>query len=482
MHFDEALFKSALPGVELINSGCVEEVSFSVDSRSVAPDEVFVALKGTKVDGHDFLSQALVSGAAGVMIKQSEKHKLSLLDKSLLKSKLVVVVEDTFDALILLAEKCRDRFSCPVVAVTGSVGKTSTKQMIGNICMLDKQNVFVSKGNQNTLLGVALNILRMSSSVEAAVFEVGINRRGEMAQIAKLLRPTVGVITNIGHSHMEGLGTLSDISTEKRDIFKAFKESSIGIINGDSQYLYNIGYAHPVVKFGKKTVNQIQARKIKVGADGIQFVLKIYNKKVIVKLDTFHEGAIYNALASTAVAHVLNVPEELIIKGISKPLKITGRFDKKDIANGKGLLIDDCYNANPESVKSALMAFDRINTTSEKVIILSDMNELGEESPFWHRQIGRFFHKLHSAEHLILMGKMVKWVGKTVPLGVKVSYASDYKGVLSLLEPLMKSKKLCILIKGSTFGYTSGLVKLVEVLTNSKPALQSKNVEKQAQV
>ena len=134
---------------------------------------------------------------------------------------------------------------------------------------------------------------------------------------------------------------------------------------------------------------------------------------------------------------------------------------------------------------SDLIAFDRIDTGLEKVVILSDMNELGEDSPFWHRQIGRFFHKMHSVGSLILMGNMVKWVGQTVPIGLKVDYASNCEEVLNILDSLMKSKKLCILVKGSTFGYTSGLAELVRDLTEKSDAdLKpiSNNSEKQLQV
>ena len=481
MHLDGMLLKSVLPNVELINFNDSEDISFSVDSRSVLSNEVFIALKGAKVDGHDYLSEALKNGAGGLMLKHSEKERLSGIDPELLKSKLLIIVEDTFDALIHLAASWRKKFSCPIVAITGSVGKTSTKQIVGNICLRANQKVFISKGNQNTLLGVSLNILRMRN-VEAAVFEVGINKRGEMAQIAKLLNPTIGVITNVGHSHMEGLGTLVDISSEKRDIFKSFQESSIGIINGDSVYLSGIGYSHPVLKFGSKTINQIQARKIKIGINGIDFILKIYTEKFNVHLDTFHEGLVYNSLAAASVAHVLKISAKTIVEGISEQLKITGRFEKKNISGGRGILIDDCYNANPESVKSALVAFNRISTSFKKVIILSDMNELGEDSPFWHRQIGRFLRKIDSSSYVILMGKMVQWVAKTVPFGIKVDCVSDYQETLDLLEPLMETQKLCILVKGSTFAYTSGLVKLVKALTEGAAAMPTKNIEKRIQV
>lgn len=483
MHFDKELLKSALADVEILGTCNLDEVNFSIDSRSILKDELFVALSGSKFDGHDFLSEALKNGALGLMIKKSEKDRLSDIDTALLKSKLILIVENPLDALISLAAFWREKFSCPVVAITGSVGKTTTKQVVKNICEEGNKNIFVSHGNQNTLLGVSINILKMKQDLDAAVFEVGISKRGEMANIANLLKPSIGVITGIGHSHMEGLGTLYDISSEKRNVFKAFKESNIGIINGDSQYLTNVGYSHPVIKFGTKTTNQIQARKIKINEDGIDLVLKIYNKKFNVHLNTLHEGLVYNCMAAAAVAYVLNIPNEVIISGISKQLKIKGRFESKEILNGGGIVIDDCYNASPESVKSALVAFDKLITQYKKVIVLSDMNELGKDSAFWHRQIGRFLRKVDTVSHVILVGKMVHTMANSVPLGIKLDCYQDYNDALELINQLMKDQKLCILVKGSTHGYKTGLVNIVKSLTEGVGlTVQTKNAESAARV
>ena len=468
MRFDKALLKSVLSDVEALGEIPDVDLGFSVDSRTVSENEVFIALEGQKADGHDFLNQALNSGASGFLIKISEKERLSFLNSEELNKKFVILVSDTFDAVLSLAKFWREKFEYPVVGITGSVGKTSTKEILANICRASGKNVLVSKGNQNTLLGVALNILKMNEEHSAAIFEVGINKRGEMAQIIDLLRPTLGVITSVGHSHMEGLGSLADVTFEKRNIFRLFKEDHIGIINGDADHLSKIGYAHPVVRFGCKTTNQIQARKIKVSSFGIDFFLKIYKKKFPVHLETIHAGYIYNTLAASAAACVLGIPEEKIIEGISKPLKIVGRFEKKELASGQGFLIDDCYNANPESVKEALLAFERIQTDYEKVVVLSDMNELGVDSAFWHRQIGRFLRKINSLHKVILVGNKIKWVKKTLPPGVKALCYNHWEEAKNDIDQLMNTQKLCILVKGSTFGYTSGLSDLVRSLTDSK--------------
>src|SRR5690606_28378310 len=155
-----------------------------------------------------------------------------------------IAVPDTLQGLIRLAMAWRDQFSYPVIGITGSVGKTSTKEMIVNICKKANINYVASHGNQNTKIGLALNILRMREKHNVALFEVGISKRGEMVQLARMMKPTSAVITSIGHSHMEGLGSLSDIALEKRSIFHCFTEESIGIINGDIPMLSDIGYTH----------------------------------------------------------------------------------------------------------------------------------------------------------------------------------------------------------------------------------------------
>ncbi len=254
---------------------------------------------------------------------------------------MILAVPNPLQALIQLATVWRAQFTYPVVGITGSVGKTSTKEMIANILTLNDMPIIASHGNQNTNIGLSLNMLRMRSAHKAAIFELGISKRGEMAQLAAIVKPTTAIITNIGHQHMDGLGSLQDIALEKRDIFKYFAEENIGIINGDQSILSHVSYPHPVIRFGSKTTNQIQARKIRVNGSHINFVLKIYKKKYNIILDQPHMGSVFNALAATAAAHLLGVPEEIIVKGIQRPLVVAGRFEQRPLKFAKGSLIND---------------------------------------------------------------------------------------------------------------------------------------------
>jgi len=468
MRFDKQFLMKALPNALLKYENFPRYPNVSVDSRTLMKEDIFVALKGKQIDGHAFILDALNKGASGLIIQESNQAVLDQVGANLLQDKLIIIVKDSYQALIQLATAWREQFDCTVVGVTGSVGKSSTKEILRNI--LDEAGIVncVSYGNQNSLIGASISVLKLREKHQVAVFELGISARGEMAELVAITKPTIGVITCIGHSHMAGLGALSDIADEKRMIFKYFKEDNIGIINGDQTLLSQIGYIHPVIKFGAKTTNQIQARKVRVANNKIQFTLKIYQQKFVnVKIAGNHEGAVYNSLAAAAVACLLNIQADIIVRGIEKPIDLPGRFQIKTINEGKGgLLIDDCYNASPESVKAALVSFDRMSSDYKKVIVLSDMNELGVDAPFWHRQIGRLLCKMSALDGLLLFGNHIKEIQKTLPLGLKATLVEDWEAGLDFLKTKLKNEKLLILVKGSTFGYTQGLAKLVGELVN----------------
>lgn len=479
MRFDKQFLMKALPNAVLKYENFPRYLNVSVDSRTINKDEVFVALKGKYVDGHDFIPEVLVKGVAGLIIEESKLELLAAIDANLLKDKLVIVVKDVQRALIQLATAWREQFNCTVVGITGSVGKSSTKEILRNILNEHRVASCVSYGNQNSLIGASINVLKMREKHQVAVFELGISARGEMAELVEIVKPTIGVITSIGHSHMAGLGALSDIAEEKRMIFKFFKENNIGIINGDQVLLSQIGYIHPVIKFGTKTTNQIQARKIQIASNKIQFTLKIYQQKFVnVKINGCHAGAVYNVLGATAVAWLLNIPAEVIVRGIELPVKLPGRFEMKTITVGQGgMIVDDCYNASPESVKAALLGFDRIPSDYKKMVILSDMNELGVDAPFWHRQIGRMLGKMSSVDSILLIGNHIQQVQKTLPINLQATFVANWELALEFLQTKLNTEKLLLLVKGSTFGYTQGLAKLVAQLTKQDLNLHDTNLK-----
>ncbi|MFA6065927.1 MAG: UDP-N-acetylmuramoyl-tripeptide--D-alanyl-D-alanine ligase [Candidatus Babeliaceae bacterium] len=448
MYLDQDFFKTVVPNALFFGADMPKNAYFSVDSRLINSGDMYIALRGSRHDGHDFINDVIKKGASGIIIEQDKKECLNIIDKKILDTLFVALVPNTLQALVQLATAWREQFSYPVFAITGSVGKTSTKECLTAILEASGKKYLTSFGNQNTLIGISLNILKMRPEHEVAIFEMGINKRGEMAHMAALLKPTNALVTMIGHSHMEGLGSVQDIASEKRDIFKFFKEDSTGIVNGDQPLLANVSYIHPVIKFGCKTMNQIQARKVQVNGASLHFVLKIYNNKYKVVLPTSHIGFVYNTLAAVSAAYLLKISEAIIVETIQKPLYVESRFETCKLRDNKGIVINDCYNASPESMKAALLAFEKVECTGEKMAILGDMLELGVTWRFWHRQLGRLLRKAPSVRRLILVGDHVKFTLKTVPVNIKVEHVPTWQAATEKLEQALAPDS-AILVKGS---------------------------------
>jgi UDP-N-acetylmuramoyl-tripeptide--D-alanyl-D-alanine ligase len=442
-------------------------LKFGVDSRTVEKDFVFVALEGQKVDGHDFLHQALENGACVLVVKKDKQAILEKISQKLLLNKLVIFVDDTLQALIQLARNWRQKFDYPVVGITGSIGKSSTKKMLESILHAAKFSAYVSYKNQNTIIGLSINILNMSSEHKAAVFELGINDVGEMEQLVDVLRPTLGLITYIAHAHTQGLGKIANVAAEKRKIFTYFAPNNIGAVCGDLPLLAGAYYTHPVIRFGTKTKNQIQARMIKMLPDNsISFILKIYDKKIRVNLNGNNPGFVNNALAATTLAHLLNISLSDIVKGLESFKGFDNRFERKKITKGSGEFISDCYNASPESMKAAILAFEQIKTLNNKIAVLGEMKELGESERFWHRQIGRVLGRALSLSHLILVGKNARLMAKSAPITIKIDFVEDWiqaKEVLANILRQNKEKESLVLVKAS---HSVGLEKIVDDLSS----------------
>lgn len=456
MHFDEHFLKSVVPEVTFLSTVFPQELNVSVDSKIVCPGDIFIALE----ESYDkqWLDQMLQKGVSGLIIAHHARNLFDGIDMRRLQHMFVALVPDTLEALKKIATAWRQQFDYPVVGLTGSVGKSSTKTIIANILHLQDVPYLCAHDHQASIADVAVQLCNMREYHKVAIFELSISKRGQMAELAAMVNPTIGLIINIGHAHMEGLGSLQDIALEKKDIFKYFTEKSIGIVNGDQQLLAQAAYVHPVIKFGTKTINQIQARKIHISSKHISFILKVYKHKYPIILNNTHEGSIFNSLAAAAVAYLLNVPVEKIIQGIQVPIAISGSFERLPLKHAKGILINDCTNANPESMKTSLLAFQQLDTQDQKIAVLGDMLELGVNSPFWHRQLGRFLRKVPSLQHVILVGKMVQWTKRTLPLGLTVDIVPTWEDAVNKLKERL-DKESAVLVKGS---HKLGLSHLVD--------------------
>lgn len=441
MQLDNEFLKNTLSNVQMIHGDFALNSSYSVDTRTLQAGDIFVALPGVHSDGHEFIKDALAKKASGLIVLESRRSEIESLYGQALHTVKILYVHDTLTTFVNLAKEWRSKFTYPVVGITGSVGKTSTKEMVANILRISGEPFYVSHGNQNTIIGVALNIFKMKTGLKAAIFEVGISERGSMSKIADMLRPTYALITGIGHAHMQGLGSLAEVAAEKRAIFSCFSAENIGIVNGDQDSIAAISYPYPVLKFGLKTCNQIQARKITVKNNVISFVAKVYKKKFSIVLQGSHEGAVNNALAAIAISHMIEVPTEIAIAGVQKPLAVQGRFEFCHTAE-HGIIINDSYNANPESLKAGLLAFNSYESDLNRIVVLGDMLELGTDSPFWHRQMGRFLRKISGIKCLVLIGSMVPWIKKTAPIGMNIEMFETWQDALPRITKLTHEKTI----------------------------------------
>lgn len=460
MIFNDHFFQGALSNVSIEGGTLCIEHAFVARSTNVKQGDCFVFLSGDLID----LEDAVARGAKSFIVAQLYMEQIK---KIVTKESVLIIVPDVRLALLALAGHWRSQFTYPVIGIAGSVGKSSTKKIVANI--LDKAGTpyLCSADNNVDIVDTALTVLSMRSSDSCAIFEMGVSKRGQMEGLAALVRPTCAAIINIGHSNMEGLGSLVDIAAEHRSIFKYFTKDSIGIINGDLPMLSVIGYAHPVIKFGSKIVNQVQARKVTIENRRISFTLKLYKEKYAIELENTHGGEVFNVLSAVSIAHLLQIPIKTILAGIQVPVKISGRFEHRAMAFGKGTVINDSANANPESMKASLLAFGKIESKVKKVAVLGDMLGLGVNSPFWHRQLGRFLRKVPSLKHVVLIGDMVQWTKKTLPMRLTAEVYPTWKAAQHALSTLLEDESL-VLVKGST---ETELQNLVEYFAPSERPL-----------
>lgn len=431
-----------------------QDVAVTVDSRLVNKDDVFVALTGQSTDGHAFLDAAIAAGASAFIVHQRDAHVAAVLTPARIGNRMVIQVADTYQALLSLTIAWRARMNFPIVGITGSIGKTSAKELVRSILQHAGLKFYVSYKNQNTFTGLCINILRVPLDCDAAAFEVGISKPGEMDVKADILRPTIGLITCIAHAHLLDFGSLANISYEKRRLFKHFTAQDVGIVFGDQPLLTDAYYAYPVAKFGFKTKNQVQARKVRVvptssGATMTEFILKWYNEKSSIVLQNNHVGLVQNALAASTVAYFLKIPFKVVCDAIQAYTGFENRFETKTIKGNRGLIVSDCYNANPESMRAAIMAFDKMAAKGKKIAVLGDMLELGEKEDFWHRQIGRLLGKTESIEAVVLVGQRSRMIAKTAPSFLTIELAENWQSAKEKLEAMLPEKDALVLVKAS---------------------------------
>lgn len=362
------------------------------DSRRISKGELFIALKGERTDGHAYVKTALACGAVAVLVSQPMPPQIP-----------AIMVEDTMRAYGAIAAGYRAFLGITVVGITGSVGKTTTKEMTA--CALE-QNFRTAKteGNQNNQLGLPMTIMNMPADTQLAVLEMGMNHAGEMAYLASIARPNIAVITNIGTMHIEQLGTREGILKAKLEITRGLAPDGVCVFNGDEPLLWNIrdSGTHRKYYFGiENSACDVIANDLQELDDGMRFRVTGFGHQFEMFVPVMGRHTVYNTLAAVTVALLLRVkPEKLQAQLCS--FHNTGMRQKIYTKNGV-TIIEDCYNAGPESTEAALNVLAGIKTTGRRIAVLGDMLELGNRSAAEHYRIGRLAVK--AADMLFTYGQ-----------------------------------------------------------------------------
>ena len=345
------------------------------DSRKVRSGDLFVALKGAKADGHDFAETAINHGAVAALVSRPISEKLPSIE-----------VEDTLRAYGEIAAGYRKLTGVKVVGITGSVGKTTTKEMTASI-LEAVYHTAKTEGNHNNNLGLPMTIME---NTEVAVLEMGMNHSGEMEYLSDIARPDLAIITNIGTMHIEHLGTREGILQAKLEIMRGMPDDGAGVFNGDEPLLWNIRAIGKHKKYYYGIENHacdITATDIVELDDGVRFVVHGFGQQFELFVPMLGRHAVYNALAATTVGLLLGVKPEQIQARFSS-FHNTGMRQKIYVKNGV-TIIEDCYNAGPESTEAALDVLAGIKTDGRRIAVLGDMLELGNRSAAEHYRIGR---------------------------------------------------------------------------------------------
>ena len=360
-----------------------EVESFAIDSRKIQKNMGFVALSGENTDGHNYIQDAYQNGASLIIIARDwwqEHHQVTNLP--------VLITEDPQRALQKIATEYRKTFSHPVLCVTGSNGKTTTVNMIAK-ALSKKYNVHTTIGNYNNQLGVPLSILSHQEDHDFSVLELGTNHFGEIEFLAKIAQPTAGLITNIGLGHVEYFKNRAGVAKAKEELFTSLPEDGLAFINSDDQYIRKMTTPEQQVSFGFTDNPDYKAKILNIDQKA-RYSVEI-NKKHKFRLPISGESFAKNAIAAFAVCAHFDIYEEELIEALEKFTAVNSRLK---IIGNKYTVIDDSYNANPDSTKLALNTLAKMETTGKKIFVFGDMLELGENSEKYHREIGNYANQI----------------------------------------------------------------------------------------
>lgn len=424
----------------------------AIDSRSVTPDDLFVAIRGASHDAHRFIPDVIKKGVRGFLVEQ---HQMDLLASHFRDRKdiLVVAVDDTVQGLGALAASQKKEAGVRLAAVTGSNGKTSTRAMTS--CVLETGfKVLSTRGNFNNEIGLPLTLLRLGQGLDWAVTEMGMNAPGEIARLAAMSDPDVGIVTNVAEAHLEGLGSLTNVARAKAELVEALGPDKTAILNlDDAMFSELVTHCRcRVLTFGTSKDADIRAENPRLSNGRVSFDLITDRGSAPVTLNTPGLFMVHNALAAAGAGTVAGLGLDLIIKGLEAFVPVYGRVQVSKSVRGFHV-IDDTYNANPQSMMAAIDTLRGLAGSCPAFAVLGDMKELGDRSDELHRNIGAYA-AAHNVAAIFTYGEKARLIGDEA-----IRKGFDEKSVFTgskkeIIETLLKklgpgSTNAWILVKGS---------------------------------
>ena len=413
----------------------VEFCCVGTDSRAIKKGQLFVALKGENFDGHEYAAQSLEQGASAVLVSKASNVSPA------------VVVEDTRLALGDLASHWRAKFDMPVVAITGSNGKTTVKEMLAAILKVataDDASVLATQGNLNNDIGLPMTILNLGKQHRYAVLEMGMNHTGELSYLSNLAKPNVALVNNAGTAHIGELGSLEAIANAKGEIFEGLADGGTAIINADDVFANlwkNLASKHQQVTFGLKAKADVTAKyELHAASSDLELIAPNGTVKFTLPAPGLHN--VSNALAAASAALALNVSLENIATGLSNFAGVKGRLQtKQGFAGAK--VIDDTYNANPMSMKAAIDVLKA--SAGQRIFVMGDMAELGTDAASMHAEIGAYA-KTAGIEKFYALGELTK--NAVTSFGANAMHFETIEALAESLKNMMNAETT-VLVKGS---------------------------------
>lgn len=409
----------------------------STDSRSLKPGELFVALRGETFDGHQYVAQALEAGAAGVIVDSGAEA---------VESGTVILVTDTRKALQNLAAFHRRRFSIPIVAITGSNGKTTTKDLTA-AALASRFRVLKTEGNFNNDIGLPLTLLKLTAEHEAAVVEMGMRGLGEIAELVAVAQPTAGIVTNVGETHIELLGSVENIARAKGELVDGIMPEGFVVLNADNPYVSAMAARAKgrIIFYGIDSPSQVSARQIRTQGLTTSFLCICQGEEFSVEIPAVGRHNVYNSLAAIAAARELGLTAEEITSGLAsfQPSAMRQHIETR----GSYTIINDAYNASPLSMASALETLREV-AAGRTVAVLGDMLELGSVAEEAHSRIGALA-AAGGASVVVTVGSLARFIAQAAADGGAEAVACETHGqAIDELRRLLKPGDT-ILVKGS---------------------------------